>query len=777
MKRRFSILSLLIVWFALWGMIGCDSKEEQYKRPEWLEPPIYQQLQEKGNFTRYLALVDKANYKKTLNGAGYYTVFAPTDDAFDTFFTKYGYASVDDVDSVMAKKIVTYSLSVSPASFEDIDNYQNAAATATEASKADIAFKRTTYNYKWVYADLDASTGTNKDVIDMNAVESEVPVAGGFEETDYNQKNIPFFTSAFMARKGLSAYDYNYFFPNTELTDFNVVNARVTERDLWAENGVIHVVDQVIVPLGNLEELLAETNDCSEFRNILNKYLVSYKMASSSFKLKYEQATGQSKDIYVKDYPYCSYALNCENYLRYGGGTQMDAQIDGWTLFAPSNQAMQEFYTSKFFKFGYKSLDEMPAFVILEFVNAHMFRTTVWPSKFATTTNPYGEEARFDATSDVFKREVGSNGLFYGVNKVQNTNAFTTVLGDIILNPNYSLMYQALVTLDPLVSTLKNPASSYLLFLITNNQMTEAGFKYNSASLSWEFTSDANRPDLGTNVNSALARFINLHIVLLNSEMIATGIDPQTSSGMLKTYGDEYVRFNKGEVYASGNAAGRRPRISQPIDSDAKNGQSYSLTRPILFSNGNLGDVLSVSSLTTANRATTLFSYLQKIANASYTNDDGNVAYVTNCIYNANTKAVKDIPNTDVVTVFLPNDPAILAAVNAGKLTPLASFAPDGNSNTQTLHNLEIERFLKYHAVKGHIVLGNDVTGEFTTYRKLDDGTFATLFVQGVKGSPGSLTVTDNQGRTANVITTAVTTYNILGNRAIVHVIDNYLTY
>ena len=777
MKRRFSILSLLIVWSALWGLVGCDSKEEQYKRPEWLEPPIYQQLQEKGNFTRYLALIDKANYKKTLNGAGYYTVFAPTDEAFDAFFAQHGYSSIDDVDSLTAKRIVTYSMSVSPASFEEIDNYQNATATATEASKADIAFKRTTYNYKWVYSDFDATTGTNKDVIDMNAVESEVPVAGGFEESDYNPKNIPFFTSAFMARKGLSAYDYNYFYPNTELTDFNVVNARVTERDLWAENGIIHVVDQVILPLGNLEEILAKTDECSDFRNILNKFLVTYNLASSDFRLKYEQATGISKDIYVKDYPYCSFAPNCENYLRYGGGTQMDAQIDGWTLFAPSNQAMQEFYNNKFFKFGYKTLEEMPSFVILEFVNSHMFRTTVWPSKFATTTNPYGEEARFDATADVFKREVGSNGLFYGVNKVQNTNAFTTVLGDIVLNPNYTLMYQALVTLDPLVSTLKNPASSYMLFLITNDQMTEAGFKFNSASLSWEFTNDPNRPDLGGNVISALSRFINLHIVLLNSEMVANGVNPIANSGMLKTYGDEYIKYNKGEVYASGNPTGKRPRISNAVASGAKNGQSYAMNRAMLFSNGNLGDVLSVSSLTPANRATTMLSYLQKIANATYVNDDGNIAYVTNCIYNASTKAVKDIPNTDVVTIFLPNDQAMAAAVSAGNLTPLASFAPDGNSNTQTLHNLELERFIKYHAIKGNVIVGENVTGEFTTYRKLDDGTFATLFVQGSKGSPGSLTVTDNQGRTANVLTTANITYNILGNRAIVHVIDNYLTY
>ena len=79
--------------------------------------------------------------------------------------------------------------------------------------------------------------------------------------------------------------------------------------------------------------------------------------------------------------------------------------------------------------------------------------------------------------------------------------------------------------------------------------------------------------------------------------------------------------------------------------------------------------------------------------------------------------------------------------------------------------------------MKGNIILGNVVNSTYTTYKKLDDGTYATLLVQGDPGNPGSMTVTDNNGNVAKVLTSSSTTYNILGNRAIVHVIDNYLTY
>lgn len=778
MKKMPSLKVILLMLFSTLWLFSCNSaKDEQYKRPEWLEPPIYQQLQEKGNFTHYLACVDKAGYTQTLNGAGYYTVFAPNDDAFTKFLSENSINSVEDMTVDMATQIVTYSLTISPASYEQIDDYQNATTTATEASKTDVAFKRTTFNYKWVHPDFDVAADNEKTVIDMNAVESEVQVAGGFENNDYNQKNIPFFTSNFMARRGISAFDYNYFYPDVDLTDFNVVDAKVIEKDLWAENGIIHVVDKVILPLKNLEELLAETNECSEFKDILDRYLVTYNKASNDFQLKYEQTTGQSQTVYVKDYPYCSFAPNCENYLKYGGGTQMDAQINGWTLFAPSNLALQEFFNTKFFKYGYHSIGEMPSFVILEFINAHMFRTTVWPSKFATTFNPYGEEARFDASGNVFKKAIGSNGIFYAVNQVQNTDAFNTVLGDILLNPNYSLMYQALVTLDPLVSTLKNTASNYLLFLISNDQMAEAGLRYNSASSAWEFTEDINRPDLGAYAITALARLINLHIVLENSEMLADGVNITGGTGLLKSYGDEYLKYKNGEIYASGNPAGRRPKVTLELNSGTINGQSYALDRAMLFSNSNIGEVLSVSSLTSANRATTLLRYLEKIAGASYVNDEGVTSYVANCVYNKTTKAIKDIANTDVITVFLPNDGAISGAVTDGIIKALANYAPDGDLNVLADDNVAIEQFIKYHIVKGNIILGNEVNSAYTTYKKLDDGTYATLLVQGTPGKPGSMTVTDNQGRTAKVLTSSSTTYNILGNRAIVHVIDNYLTY
>src|SRR5690606_12435455 len=135
---------------------------------------------------------------------------------------------------------------------------------------------------------------------------------------------------------------------------------------------------------------------------MLNKYMASYFAGPGWLKLNYEQSTGLVKDIYAKGYTPLVYSLNNENYLRNSNATgaeEMDAYVNGFSLFAPTNEAVNQFFEAKFFNFGYNNIDEMPSFVISEFVNAHLFRRTVWPTKFAVTQNYFGEPARFEAGS------------------------------------------------------------------------------------------------------------------------------------------------------------------------------------------------------------------------------------------------------------------------------------------------------------------------------------------------------------------------------------------
>ena len=90
---------------------GCKKKfDDYYERPASLEPPIYQQLEAKGNFKTQLAVIDKAGYKPIISAAGYWTFFAAHDSAFQVYLTSRGFSSVDQLDSATCRQLVTYSL-------------------------------------------------------------------------------------------------------------------------------------------------------------------------------------------------------------------------------------------------------------------------------------------------------------------------------------------------------------------------------------------------------------------------------------------------------------------------------------------------------------------------------------------------------------------------------------------------------------------------------------------------------------------------------------------
>lgn len=730
-SKPYFIQSLIIAILFLWLFTGCNEKDEYYKRPEWLEPPIYSQLEKKGNFTSFLTCIDKAGYKDVLNRAGYFTVFAPNDDAFVDFLADKSLSSVDEIDTLTAQNIVRYAMIYNVFTSDKLDDYQS---TDLQGWLEDIAFKRKTAYYKWVYD--EEVDGEMIKVIDINGA-VQIPPGSTHIVDDNNNKHIPYFTTNYMAGKNLTSYDYNYFFPQSTLTEFNVVDAQVLEKDVLAENGVIHVVDKVILPLPSMEDCLAGNPEYSTFKEVIDKYLKEYFEAPADFLAKFESFSGIKADVYIKHYPYLNYPLNCENFLKYGGGEEYDAQIDGWTLFAPTNDAVEEFFDVKFLKY-YETLDNMSPEIISEFVNAHLFRTTVWPSKFATTTNYYGEEARFDAESDVIEKKFGSNGIFYGVNKIQKTDAFYTILGDIILDPNYSLMMQALLTTE-LYYVVKNASIKMTVFMIPNAVFDTLGFEYDAARNTWTL----DNASLGTQAVFGLNRLLNLHVVL-NKEITDLNNMYRT---FVKTYNDEYIGYGYGSIWSSGNSASEN--IFPSNKKTTSNGISYVINSALKYTIENVGAHIEGKPAFNL-----YFQYLEKSA-----------ATFDGFVYNSITKAITNISQNDNNTILIPNDTAMQAAVTAGLLPSLQT----GWTEVQLS---QVLNFINYNMVAKVIVINDgEIAGERETWYKTVEGkTYLTVNNQG-----GALSFTDRNGRTANA-DNSPSSY-ILANRAIILLIDNYLSY
>ena len=742
-KRLAGILAALII------LSGCKKNfNDYYERPANLEPPIYQVLEAKGNFKSILAAIDKAGYKPILGAAGYWTFFAPHDSAFQIYLTSRNLSSVNDLDSAACRQIVTYSLVYNAFRKERLDDYQSATGWVPST-----AFKRRTANYTFVYSGTD--TGGNP--IKVVAANRNGTT---YADADNNNKYIPYFTSDFFTGKNLSIGDYTYFYPGSKFTGFNVVDAVVTEEDIPAENGVIHVVNKVITALPSIDQYLEGKPEYSLFKSLFDKFLVQY-VVNQSVSRRYQIISGSSDNVYTKFYSApagtLAFALNNENYL-FGGN---DAQTETYTIFAPTNTALDQYIKNVLLE-NYppnSTLQSVPISIVYDFVNAHLWQKAVWPSKFSTTTNFLGEEARFDPATDITDKKILSNGIFYGTNKVQEANVFTSVFGRAYLDPKYSMMTKLLnYELRPVVSDV---GRDFTIFMISDAMLNAAGF-FHDASVSNDIyeqyrfippTGSTIPASTGATTRNRLLRILNLHVV---PRRILTNL---AAEGSAMTAGGEYIGFKNNTVFGSGNVDANQV-VTVSSNKTSKNGRVYYIDKILNFSENLVGAHIEKLG-TTPTAATSQYNYFWEFLKGS-------------TIWNNTTKEITGVANGTFFTLFIPNNASIVNAVKDGLLpgnttTGVPVFAQASQTNLQ---REQVVRFIYHHFLdKRTVAADGEESGSIPTLLKTNLGDPINVFVN---NAPGSLVLTDMTNRTANVIS-APSTY--IGNRIVIHLINNYLKY
>lgn len=728
-------LRYFIFFLGLASLFSSCSKNELdiYARPEGLQPPIYQQLQSRSNFKSLLEVIDKSGYQKTLSSAGYWTLFAPNDEAFTKYFKQNG-QSISMLDTTKARQLIQYLLVYNAFEKDRLDDYQS--STGWVPSKA---FRRRTTYYTGFYTDQ------NNNGVSVQTVASNRNGIN-YEAADNNNKYVSYFTDAFLAEKGLSAYDYNYFFPETPFSGFNVMQAKVVEKDIFAENGMIHEIDNVFTAQPSLEEYIRNKPEYSEFKKILDKYVINFIPNANATK-RYQILTGKSDQVYIKSYSKQTLLFwpNNENYAKLSDN---DGQQDAWSMFVPTNDALTPFVKNVLLE-NYASLDVVPSTVIADLINAHLWNTAVWPSKFKTTFNAFGEEARFDANTSIVDKKILSNGMFYGANKVQETNVFTTVYAKAYLNPNYSIMTR-LLNLD-LRPTILNPKFKYTVFMMSDEALKTAGYDYDGAKNEWGYTAPGTtiRTVGDVNRNNLLRMVATSVIATPNNEL-----NDLNKAGIIDASNGEYIKFGQNKVTSAGLAD-----ISKSLNilgsKTATNGIVYYTDGLLNFTALNIGKHIETLGTATTAPFNYFWQYLKNSAN----------------MYNATTGEILGTASGSFYTVFIPDNKAIQEAVNAGVLPGTGTGAvktPNFNPTTND-DKLKVINFISYHILnKKTVIPDGKESGSMETLLKdaTGDGIRVTVI-----SAPSSMQITDRNSRRASVV---INNSNNLSNRTVIHLIDNY---
>lgn len=308
----------------------------------------------------------------------------------------------------------------------------------------------------------------------------------------------------------------------------------------------------------------------------------------------------------------------------------------------------------------------------------------------------------------------------------------------------------SLLNLD-LKYQISNIRQNYTLFLIKNAAFNAAGYfadptVSNNVNEQWRYIPPGGGAQItGTSALVRLQRILNMHVVP------GRNITSLAGSGVAMTYSGEFIKYNAGTVVASGN--GDVPNVANVLNSKtAKNGTVYYLDKILLFSEKNIGLHIAALAPTSVSPFNNFWQYLK-----------------TSTIYNTTTGEIIGVASGSFYTFFIPDNAAIVAAVNAGQLpgtgtapNMVPNFAPSALADKEKVAN-----FIYYHILnKRNIGTDGQESGTFETLYKFPNGDPSTIFVN--NSTPNNIILNDMMSRVGNVI---VGSSNNLGNRITLHLI------
>ncbi len=781
-------------------LVGCNNeKEEYYQRPNWLEPPIYEVLQNQGRFTNYLKCVDRTLYATTLKGSGLYTVFAPNDQAFTSYLASKGYTSVADMPDTLVNQIVSYSIVYNNYTFDHLTDVLSGGWDTLTSIK-----KKTTY-YELVHKDV--YKGNQVWVYDLPS----------FTSGDQNNKYIPLYLKkVFESSRTASqaADDYNMFYPTT-YTGENVQSATVLTKDMIAENGVVHEIDQVLEPLPTIEKLLNDP-DYSEFRDLINTtgstgepYFITYEYNKSLTDYFQEAEPGKNiNEVYVKYYSGLAVNINGE---RYGSSTK-EAEQGGYTIFAPNNAAVEKFYNEKLKDYYPNGIKTASKDVLNYFINAQLCGDMVWPGDYKGSMNSWGEFLNGKGNrGDVFdktkytKIAPASNGLFYGESDYIRSRYFETVFTEILLNPKYSLLNTAFT--EYFETTLKEELlqcelngytqENYTVLLPTNELLAADGFSWVwlSGSNKYGFANSNSGSSLGNfDVATRMQRLVKSHIFrrLKNDEVNCAITEFSTDPAFATAYGgysyavNEYgdmIRYKDGKIQMLGNFDENDWVTATPYKTFS-NGQVFLIDKMLQYSPRN-----TYPSSAEGYKSKDLYTYILNMSSGTQNiNVSSYVNYLAACLKGDASNDLAGLSSDMVLTIFMPTNTAITKAIANGDLPKYTDVISDPGAR------IKATKFVLYHMVKGkefvddglpYIMPNKEVHKEEvwpTVLKDVVDNTYMAIR----KDQNGKLvvsTVVESTGKHLSAVektatvTRGVKRSNYFGARAVLHEINDYLVY
>ena len=740
MKKSIQLVLMTMAVIGIFGMTGCENERPEYEKPPWLGGSSIETLEKRGNYTIFLSLMEKANYKDPIEKQ-LFTLFAPNDSAFNAYFQEAGIASVEDLTVDQAVQLFTLHVLRNPLSRYYL-----------------------IYEYVWSefqgpkgeYASLFHRKVTPSTSIPYTETIRYIPNKEGEKILIYTgTKNVPLWSDEFFNDFGgaKDGSDYLFMYPGSSwrknygvdengepLKGLNWHNAMVIpnpekpdELETRTASGFIYFLDRVVAPMPNMEEYLLNNQD---------RFGLFYDIMQRFANYTSKKTDKDKRVMYQKSY---DLLFNIANEVGPENPPKPKRMFSG---FIPSNTVLQQYLDEKVLKF-YPTLDSVPKITLFYILQSQLSEALVLVSKMEQSYfNPFGDALDI-SRNDLVSGYMCSNGAIYESKKVFEPNVFTTVPGDLFFDKDYSTLLFVLNQTN-MLATLANPLSDVTLFATSNAKLEEYGIRYNATSSNVEWRGP---------LDGLWATMNTTDLTTFAQDQIYKGRASDFSgSGYLETTSGNYIYYSNNTIEGSeNNYTGAIANVVEVVPNDV-NGFLVKVDKPI-ESRFLIGKYLLTDP--------DVSEFAHLLCDAKL---------LDSLAIDAKTKEskpnLKFFASTKYWTAFIPTNAAMAQARLDGLIPATYPAAPT------TAEKDSINSFIMYHFVKNDVVFDDgQKSGEYTTnhtYKDPADGVTVLNSTVQIANTPNNLTVTDVSGQVINVDHAAA---NILVQKGVVHKINSVLKY
>ncbi len=450
---------------------GCRDDDDKYERPDWLAGKLYTQIQDVEELSIFAKCIEITEYDKIIDVSGSYTIFAPTNQAMNEWLAKNpNYTSIESVPISVLTDLVKYHIVQNPwtkAQLRSLDVF-GWIDTLDVTNDKPRGFKRETLlrepdrKFGWNYA---YGIGTRiTDTLNTNLHRRVI--------TD-SRKYVPVFFKEYFDIYELHGSDYEFYFdrPFSGGRDIHFGNAVIVGEEIFAENGFIYRIDQVVEPFRNAYEILeqpAGEHSYSQFLDLINNFPRFTYNQSRTFAQEGAQQGIQVDSLFDLTFPQLTFNVKGERTQPPSGTYGLPQNVTiryHHGLLAPTNDAFNKLIDD-YIKIpnGWGTLQGAPQHIRRIIANTHMSINPVYVTDMIKGFyNGENDLVRVDPSNVIYK-EFGSNSTFVGLNSAIVPRAFSSVTGPVYLRQGYAKVMYAIENSD-LLPLLKRQNRNYMFFV------------------------------------------------------------------------------------------------------------------------------------------------------------------------------------------------------------------------------------------------------------------------------------------------------------------------